>query len=90
MRTTETLRARMERGIKARREAIARWVRDPSSAPELIVVRCRLCGTPIQTTAVERAHGEPALLLDLRDTHDPESWECSRCQWPPTRRTDNG
>jgi hypothetical protein len=82
----ETLRQRMEAGLRQREDAIKRWITDPALAPELLVVRCRVCGTPITTSAQDRKRGEPHYVLDLIETHDPSSWECWTCHRESQRK----
>lgn len=80
------LRSRMAESLALRADAIRRWRLDPALAPELLVVRCRICGRPIRTTAQDQKRGEPYYLLDLVAEHDPASWQCWECAHAQSRR----
>jgi hypothetical protein len=73
------LAAEMQASVIRRRDAVERWKQDPFSAPELVIVCCRTCRRPIATTKVDQEKGEPAILLELRDEHEPERWSCTEC-----------
>jgi len=43
----------------------------------LVPVCCETCGRPIATTAVDRARGEPPILLDFPGY--AKGWTCTEC-----------
>lgn len=83
MKKTPSLYDRVQASLVRRREAIERWKQNPLCAPELVVVRCRDCGRRIRPIggwqAIHLANGEPPVLLELRDEHEPERWSCTQC-----------
>lgn len=48
----------------------------------LVVVRCEGCGVAIASSHVDRAKGEPAVLMDFPE--NAGGWTCTRCGTCPT------
>lgn len=66
------------------REAVARRqhaLKNPFGSG-LVIVRCEKCQRPIATTDVDRAKGEPPILLDFPEY--ATGWECFECAACPT------